>query len=365
MEEVYGVTPKGEDRKSLAEEFARTACGRAKLEAKKIQQMTQQHSRSTRAKMAAVMEQQADVSEASVKKGRRSHESLDVAERGGDEEVEKVKTCSRCKKVEACGSGPSDGPFKCRACQRAEQQQALQKREERMAAAKEEGGAPTFLVSSSVSASLLPPPAEGKEVAETEDDTGFTSWSGEVEAGGAGAGAGAAGSDSKAPTCPYMCSKKEYDDRRSRGNFAFSVMERDRETLEPSWPALVVCRYEFHRGGAGAAHAGSDMRTLQAMHDTIDHCRRLWMRTEMMERCPGGYVGVYKVLHDVIKAISSDMAFLHDHYPPSPAVASVFERVLRIALDAHYRLAEDMCVEMARGKEWASERLKTHGITNQ
>ena len=34
------------------------------------------------------------------------------------------------------------------------------------------------------------------------------------------------------------------------------------------------------------------------------------------------------------------MAYLRMHYPPSPAVAGVFERALRVAIDAHYRLAQ-------------------------
>ena len=42
LEEMYGITAKGEDKRSLADEYARTACGRAKLEAKKSQQVTKQ-----------------------------------------------------------------------------------------------------------------------------------------------------------------------------------------------------------------------------------------------------------------------------------------------------------------------------------
>ena len=46
-------------------------------------------------------------------------------------------------------------------------------------------------------------------------------------------------------------SRKEYETRLERGNFAFSTMERDPETNDPVFDKA-VCRYEFHRGGAGS-----------------------------------------------------------------------------------------------------------------
>ena len=146
-------------------------------------------------------------------------------------------------------------------------------------------------------------------------------------------------------------SRKEFETRLERGNFAFSVMERDPATHEPDF-ARAVCRYEFHRGGAGMVWAGEEMRTLRAVHETIDYLQADWMTEAMIARCEGsgGYVLVYKVLHDAIKAISSDMAFIRGHYPCSLTVASVFERTLRMAIDAHYRLAEDLTVEQAKGQ---------------
>eukprot|EP00961_Rhodomonas_salina_P182281 2460800-Rhodomonas_salina.1 len=171
--------------------------------------------------------------------------------------------------------------------------------------------------------------------------------------------------DANAPHCEDMCSRKEFDTRLDRGQFAISVMERDAASSEARFE-LAVCRYEFHRGGAGASFVGGEMRTLRAMHKTLDHCRDVWMQPEMVVRAaPAGYVLVYKVLHDVCKAISSDMAFLRRHYPPSLAVANVFERCLRMALDAHYRVAEDLCVDQSLDLPWAAERLKEHGIPAQ
>jgi hypothetical protein len=70
------------------------------------------------------------------------------------------------------------------------------------------------------------------------------------------------------------------------------------------------------------------------------------------------------MVHDVIKAISSDMAYIRRHYPSSLVIAGVFERCLRIAIDAHYRQAEDLAVENARNLPWASKWLEEHGIPN-
>ena len=42
--------------------------------------------------------------------------------------------------------------------------------------------------------------------------------------------------------------------------------------------------------------AGEEMRTLKAVHDTIDYLRTEWMSNKMILRCrPAGYVLVYKV----------------------------------------------------------------------
>ena len=146
---------------------------------------------------------------------------------------------------------------------------------------------------------------------------------------------------------------------------AFSEMEREATTKEVKWPELVVCRYQFHRGGAGAAHSGEEMRTLRTMQKTITHLQTVWMSEKMLARAPGGYAGIYKVLHDALKAISADMAFLRRHYAPSLVVANVFERMIRIALDAHYRVAEDLSVELARPAPWTEEWVQQHGIPNQ
>ena len=70
------------------------------------------------------------------------------------------------------------------------------------------------------------------------------------------------------------------------------------------------------------------------------------------------------MVHDVIKAISSDMAYIRRHYPSSLVIAGVFERCLRIAIDAHYRQAEDLAVENARNLPWAAKWLEEHGIPN-
>jgi hypothetical protein len=172
--------------------------------------------------------------------------------------------------------------------------------------------------------------------------------------------------DANAPSMETMCSKHEYDRRQNTGRGAnFSEMERDPTTKEPLWPELVVSRYQHSRGGAGAAFTGANMRTLRAMQDTITHLEKHWMTKEMIDRAPGGYAGVYKVLHDALKSISADMAFLRQHYAASLIVANVFERVIRIALDAHYRLSEDLSVATAAPAAWAEEWLQTHGIPNQ
>jgi hypothetical protein len=180
--------------------------------------------------------------------------------------------------------------------------------------------------------------------------------------------------DGNAPCCMTMCSQKEFERRTQMGrqddggqfqgsNHSISTMERDEEgkaRLE-----LAVCRYEFHRGGAGNVFEAKEIRTLDMMHHTIDHCQNNWLTPAMIEKCaPSGYVYVYKAMHDVIKAISSDMAYLRRHYPPSLVVAGVFERCVRIAIDAHYRIAEDLSVENARNLPWSSKWLETHGIIN-
>jgi len=171
--------------------------------------------------------------------------------------------------------------------------------------------------------------------------------------------------DPNAPSQTTMCSVKEFKERWENGKINnFSEMERDPATTE-ALPELAVCLYQHHRGGAGAAHTGSNMRTLRAMQDTITHLETVWMTSEMLERVPGGYAGIYKVLHDAIKAISADMAFLRRHYAPSLVVANVFERIIRIALDAHYRVAEDLAVDNARPAEWADQWVKDHGILDQ
>lgn len=42
--------------------------------------------------------------------------------------------------------------------------------------------------------------------------------------------------------------------------------------------------------------AGEEMRTLRAVHETIDYLRTEWMSNKMIIRCrPAGYVLVYKV----------------------------------------------------------------------
>jgi len=41
------------------------------------------------------------------------------------------------------------------------------------------------------------------------------------------------------------------------------------------------------------------------MQASITHLETVWMTQEMMLRAPGGYAGVYKVLHDALKAISA------------------------------------------------------------
>ena len=47
---------------------------------------------------------------------------------------------------------------------------------------------------------------------------------------------------------------------------------------------------------AGTVFAGEEMRTLKAVHDTIDYLRTEWMSNKMILRCrPAGYVLVYKV----------------------------------------------------------------------
>jgi hypothetical protein len=171
--------------------------------------------------------------------------------------------------------------------------------------------------------------------------------------------------DPNAPSQESMCSESEYEARKTNGEGAFSEMERDPMTKEVKWPQLVVCRYQFHRGGAGASHMGANMRTLAAMQATITHLETVWMTEEMISRSPGGYAGVYKVLHDALKAISADMAFLRRHYAVSLVVANVFERIIRIALDAHYRVAEDLAVDNARPAQWAEDWVQTHGIPNQ
>jgi hypothetical protein len=168
-----------------------------------------------------------------------------------------------------------------------------------------------------------------------------------------------------APSSESMCSESEYEARKTNGEGAFSEMEREEMTKEVKWPELVVCRYQFHRGGAGASHDGANMRTLAAMQATITHLQTVWMTEKMISRSPGGYAGVYKVLHDALKAISSDMAFLRQHYAVSLVVANVFERIIRIALDAHYRVAEDLAVDNARPAPWAEDWVQTHGTPNQ
>ncbi len=175
------------------------------------------------------------------------------------------------------------------------------------------------------------------------------------------------GGKDNAPSLTTMCSHKEFSHRQEGGEGAFSEMERDAETkdYELRWRELVVSRYQYNRGGAGAEHKGSNMRTLRAIQETITHLETSWMTSAMLARAPGGYAGIYKVLHDAIKAISAEMGFLRPHYAPSLVVANVFERIIRIAVDAHYRLAEDLSVNTAGPAEWAEQWVQEHGIPDQ
>ena len=56
---------------------------------------------------------------------------------------------------------------------------------------------------------------------------------------------------------------------------------------------LAVCRYEFHRGGAGNVFEHWEIRDLDTMHRTIDHVQSRWMTKRMILHCePAGYVQV-------------------------------------------------------------------------
>lgn len=174
-----------------------------------------------------------------------------------------------------------------------------------------------------------------------------------AEAGAAAGGAGAGGDegegggawgydvsvisrDGTAPCCTTMLSRKEFERRLQQGradesgelqgsNHSISPMERDEHGKARF--DLAVCRYEFHRGGAGNVFEAWEIRDLETMHMTIDHLQTKWMTTRMIKHCePAGYVLVYKMTHDVIKAISSDMAYIRRHYPSSLVISGVFER---------------------------------------
>lgn len=87
----------------------------------------------------------------------------------------------------------------------------------------------------------------------------------------------------------FRTSRRESADRDS-------VLTVPRDRFE-----LAVCRYEFHRGGAGNVFEHWEIRDLYTMHRTIDHVQSRWMTKRMIAHCePAGYVQVCGVHRGIL-----------------------------------------------------------------